>query len=205
VLRNRHKPYTDLVLHLKNMIRILFTPLFCILILLFIPTFEQGMVLAPLIFGFTVSLVNIKKMKINPFIGLLVFIGISYVVYFLSIYLTWGIGIFYRTVEQTLGLEYSDLTTALSLLTGGFIASISMYSLYALLLKDQNRKKGVLLILLTGLLLPFIVWLFSENDNYTDNADFATYNISWLLVNCLGFGIAINQAEINNWMKKLKI
>jgi hypothetical protein len=144
-------------------------------------------------------------MKINPFIGLLVFIGISYVVYFLSIYLTWGIGIFYRTVEQTLGLEYSDLTTALSLLTGGFIASISMYSLYALLLKDQNRKKGVLLILLTGLLLPFIVWLFSENDNYTDNADFATYNISWLLVNCLGFGIAINQAEINNWMKKLKI
>ena len=205
VFVSRSKFYLAVVLHLKNMIRVLFTPLFCILILLFIPTFEQGMVLAPFIFGFTVSLVNIKKMKINPIIGLLVFIGISYAVYFLSIYLTWGIGIFYRTVEQTLGLKYSDLTTALSLLTGGFIASICMYSLYSLLLKDQNRKKGVLLILIIGLLLPFTVWLLSENDNYTDNADFANYNIGWLIINCLGFGIAINQSEINNWMKKLKI
>ena len=79
-----------------------------------------------------------------------------------------------------------------------------MYSLYSLLLKDQNRKKGVLLILIIGLLLPFTVWLLSENDNYTDSADFANYNIGWLIINCLGFGIAINQSEINNWMKKPK-
>ena len=81
-------------------------------------------------------------MKTNPIIGLLVFIGISYVVYFLSIYLTWGIGIFYRTVEQTLGLKYSDLTTALSLLTGGFIASIGMYSFTPYSLKTKTEKKG---------------------------------------------------------------
>lgn len=185
------------------MIRAILTPLLCSILILFMPPFEQGMLLFPLIFGFAVSVVNFKKIKINPFVGIFSCIGISYLIYFASIYLTIGVGIVYRFIEEKLGFEYANLTTALIIFTSGIISAMIMYIIYSFIFKKQNRKKGVLIILSIGFLIPFVVWLFSNNSNYIDNFDLALYQMAWLLIMSFGFGMAINQSEINTWIKKI--
>ncbi|MGK0139714.1 MAG: hypothetical protein ACI9DJ_003178, partial [Algoriphagus sp.] len=60
------------------MVRAFLTSIICGMGVFLVPTFEQGMYIAPLIFGLTVSSVNYKKLKINPIGGIAIFIAISY-------------------------------------------------------------------------------------------------------------------------------
>ena len=100
-------------------------------------------------------------------------------------------------------LESSDFTTSIAILTGGIISAIILYLCYSFLFKNQKRVSGILIILITALLIPFTVWIFSKNTDYSEDADFTIYQISWLLFISLGFGIAINQLGIKNTLNKL--
>jgi hypothetical protein len=73
----------------------LLTSLICGIGISLVPNFEQGMYISPLIFGLTISSVNYKKLKINPIAGILIFIALSYLIYVLSIYLTFGLAEIY--------------------------------------------------------------------------------------------------------------
>ena len=185
------------------MIRAILTPILCGIAISLIPTFEKGMILSPLIFGLVVSLVNFKKLKWNPFIGILSCTLISYAVLYLSIFLTLQIGELYGWLENSFGIKLSDISDSFSVLTGGIISAIILYWCYSFLFKNQRRINGILTILITALLIPLTVWLFSRNSNYSDNEDFAIYQISWLIFISLGFGIAINQLEIKSTLNKM--
>ncbi|WP_420601009.1 hypothetical protein [Flagellimonas sp.] len=161
-----------------------------------VPNFEQGMYISPLIFGFTIAIVNHKKLKINLIGGIALFVAFSYVFYFLSIYLTFGLAEIYSLVEDKMQLPVYDLTTGILLFVSGIITATILYLIYSLFLKEQNRKLGVLLILIISTLIPLTVFLASDDNKYTRNEDFAVYQISWLTFISLAFGIAINQMEI---------
>jgi hypothetical protein len=177
------------------------TPIICLILLVFLPIEGQDMLFQPLIFGSAIGIANFTMFKINRIIGVLLCIGLSYLIFFLSIYLTFGIGYIYRFIESTLNFEYSDLTTALSILSGGIISALILYFCQSFLFKHQDKKNGILCILIVSLLIPFTVWIFAENKNYTDNSDFDLYQVSWLIFISLGFGIAINQMEIKSRVK----
>jgi len=184
------------------MIRAFLTSIICGMGIFLVPTFEQGMYIAPLIFGLTVSSVNYKKLKINPIGGIAIFIVISYVLYFLSIYLTFGLAEIYSLIEDKMELPIYDLTTGIILFISGIITAIVMYLIYSLFLKEQNRTLGAFLILILSALIPLTVWLASDDKEYTRNSDFAVYQIAWLIFISLAFGIAINQIEIKTRVRK---
>ena len=185
------------------MIRALLTSLICGMAIFLLPNFEQGMYISPLIFGLSVSGVNYKKLKINPFAGIVTFIALSYVIYILSIYLTFGLAEIYAVIEDRFRIPIYDLTTGLLLLISGILSAIGLYLLHSLFLKDQKKTKGAILILIISTLIPFTVWFASDDNHYTKNEDFAVYQISWLIYISLGFGIAINQLEIKNGLNKI--
>ncbi|WP_293762050.1 hypothetical protein [uncultured Paraglaciecola sp.] len=49
------------------------------------------------------------------------------------------------------------------------------------------------MILSLSALIPLTVWLASDDKEYTQNSDFAVYQIAWLIFRSLAIGIAINQ------------
>jgi hypothetical protein len=189
---------------LKNeMKKALLTSLICGIGISLVPNFEQGMYISPLIFGLTISSVNYKKLKINPIAGILIFIALSYLIYVLSIYLTFGLAEIYSVVENRFEIPIYNLTTGLILLISGILSAIGLYLLYSLFLKQQNRILGIIFILITSTLIPLTVWLVSEDNHYTKNEDFAVYQMSWMIYISLGFGIAINQLELKNKLNRI--
>jgi hypothetical protein len=181
----------------------LLTSLICGIGISLVPNFEQGMYISPLIFGLTISSVNYKKLKINPIAGILIFIALSYLIYVLSIYLTFGLAEIYSAVENRFEIPIYNLTTGLILLISGILSAIGLYLLYSLFLKQQNRILGIIFILITSTLIPLTVWLVSEDNHYTKNEDFAVYQMSWMIYISLGFGIAINQLELKNKLNRI--
>lgn len=179
------------------------TSIICGMIIFLVPTFEQGMYVSPLIFGFSIGAVNYKKFKINPIGGIAIFIALSYVFYFLSIYLTFGLAEIYSLIETEMELPINDLTTGILLFTSGIVSAIVMFLIYSLFLKEQNRTLGAFLILIISALIPLTVWLVSDDKEYTQNTDFAVYQIAWLIFISLAFGVAINQMEIKIRMKNI--
>jgi hypothetical protein len=168
-----------------------------------VPTFEQGIYISPLIFGLSVSTVNYKKLKINPIAGIAIFVALSYLIWVLSIYLTFGLAEIYSVIEDRFEIPIYDLTTGLLLLISGIISGIVLYLLCSLFLKEQKKIFGAILILIISIFIPLTVWLISDDNHYTKNEDFAVYQISWLIYISLGFGIAINQLEFKIVLKKL--
>lgn len=185
------------------MTRALLTSLICGMVIFLVPNFEQGMYISPLIFGLSVAGVNYKKFKINPIAGIVIFIALSYLIYVLSIYLTFGLAEIYAIIEDHFQIPIYDLTTGLLLLISGIISAVVLYLLYSVFLKEQNKIIGTLLILIISSLIPFTVWLASDDNHYTRNEDFAVYQISWLIYISLGFGIAINQLEFKSGLNKI--
>jgi hypothetical protein len=181
----------------------LLTSLICGIGISLVPNFEQVMYISPLIFGLTISSVHYKKLKINPIAEILIFIALSYLIYVLSIYLTFGLAEIYSAIENRFEIPIYDLTTGLILLISGILSAIGLYLLYSLFLKQQNRILGIILILITSTLIPLTVWLVSEDHHNTKNEDFAVYQMSWLIYISFGFGIAINQLELKNKLNRI--
>jgi hypothetical protein len=188
------------------MTRALLTSLVCGIVIFLIPNFEQVMEITPLLFGLSVSVVNYKKLKINPIAGIVFFVVLSYLIYYLSIYIfvlsikmTSELTEVYTLIEDRFQIPINKLTTELPLLIIGILSAISLYLLFSLFLKEQKKILGAILILITSTFIPITIWLTSD-DKYEV---LVVYHISWLIFISLGFGFAINQLEIKNRLYKI--
>lgn len=186
----------------KIMIRAALTPILCLVLLILVPVEGQGIIYQPLIFGLAVSIANLQIIKINRIVGVMLCIGLAYLIFFLAIYITIVFSELYSFIEKIVRIEYSDFTTTLSVLSGGVVAAIILYISYSYLFKDQKIWTGVLIILITTCLIPFTVWLFSNDSKYIENEGFAVYQLSWMIFITFGFGIALNYFEIKRIMNE---
>jgi hypothetical protein len=181
--------------------RALLTTLICGIAISLFANLEQGLNLSPLILGLSISSGNYKMFKINPIAGILIFISLSYLVYILSICLTFGLTEFYDLIIDWFDFPIFKLNTNLLILFSGTIGAIVLYLLFSLFLKEQNKLFGGILILLFSILIPLTVWVVSGDDDYSNNEDFLVYIISYMIYMSLGFGIAINQLEIKKQLR----
>lgn len=161
----------------------------------------------PIGFGLVISLVNIQKIKVNKLLGIVLCIGISALTFICSVFLTYGfIYIIGKSATFLLGgittvTRYLGIST---IFVSGGIAALMMYFGYSYLFADQNRKNGLLIVLVATFLVPvaFGIWQML-NTNIFINAPIM-YAVSWMMLVSLGFSIAINQSEIALQLGKLR-
>lgn len=153
----------------------------------------------PIGFGLAVSLVNIRKIKVNKLLGILLCIGISALTFVFSVFLTYGLAYSLGGLTTFVSEEIATIIKYVgrsTIFISGGVAAIIMYWGYSYLFSGQNRNRGVFIVFVSTLLVPivFFIWRMLNTNMFIKEP--LMYSVSWLMLVSLAFGIAINQNEI---------
>jgi hypothetical protein len=173
---------------LKSFLQTVKKPLLTIIILTllltFIPfelTFTNN--LNPLIFGVTFFLVNIKRVKHNIVIGLLLSIVASYAAYFTGLISFFG---FSSVLELVANLKFE---TEIIIVLTGLIASLTLYLVFTRIYDIGQVKRGITIMATSYLLVPIALTFLLLFHIIRENEFFPLYNFIWLLV--VGFFLTL--------------
>ena len=182
----------DLLLLIKKP---LLTALIILMFLVILP-FESSLNnnLNPLIFGISFFIVNKKAIRQKLLIGFSLSILFPYLSFFVGLFSLFGILEIVQLITNSLKLESID--SNIFIVISGLIASLTLYFLFTKVYKSIKLKKGLLIMLISYSLVPFIVLIIPAIfDTIRTNDFFVIYNLTWLLV--VGFFLPITLKIVN--------
>lgn len=175
------------------MFRIILGSILVIITMFLVPSVEKALFYLPLLFALSVSFVNFDKIKINHFLGLIISIIQSYLVFL-------GLGIIMYFFDEwfvaTTQTDFSEIGGIALITLGGYFASLLLFYFYTFLFNIQNLKFSFWVINICYALVVVMMLIFSKNEYLQFGLDkFPTYLISWCIFMSLAFNLSINREE----------
>ena len=180
---------------LKSFFQGIKKPLLTIIILSLFLTFIPFEVmitnnLNPLIFGIAFFLANRQMINYNIVIGLLLTITASYVAFFAGLLSFFGLASLIELITN------ENIEPEIYIIISGLIACLTLYLIFTKIYKTVQIKKGIIIIISSYLLVPFVVVIFPLLFQKTLRSEFfMLYNLVWLLVVGFFLTLTINLNE----------
>lgn len=179
------------------MLRSLLSPVIAILTLLLLPSVEQGILYLPLIFSLSVGLVNLPQFKVNPVLGVVLFVFQTYAVFIGLAVVTYFSDDFLQ--DYTLANEDEFALQGIILVTlGGFLAACLLYYFSKYLFKYAFLKRGYYVIAGYYAFVVIIMQVFTKHEYLQFGVEkFSSFLVSWVIFMSLAFSVNLN---VDKWL-----
>ncbi|HIC32343.1 MAG TPA: hypothetical protein EYO76_10545 [Flavobacteriaceae bacterium] len=183
----------------RNVIfKILLPPLLCILCLSYINDSD----FYPLEFGLIIAIFNYNHFNFKPYVGVIVSVLVSYVVYLLAALSFVGMWYLNQSMISYNTMNEGLIAKVITIISVCFIAPLLLFYLYGFIFKISKSKNSKWVIIISIVTLIFLqINDFNKEANFSSIKEYDYFNLSvyWQFVMALAIQLNIYQ---NNFFKK---
>lgn len=185
------------------MLRTVLSPLLVVIAVLLIPSIGSALFFLPLILALSVSIVNFRKLKINnKYFGVFLTVVQSY-----AVFLGLAVSLFVldALLEDVILVNdnESGLIGIILVTVGGYLAAMLLFYFLMFVFNVDNKRFAFLSITIWYTMIVIVMQVFSKNEYLQFGVEkFASFLISWIIFMSLAYSMALNRAELMQFLKK---